>query len=86
MLVSNRVMPQIRSPAKVSTISPAACMMRACEEAEGWLAVGPRRDQPAPHMPDGRRGQEPVHQVAALPFERNGRHVQSDVLVQEADH
>jgi hypothetical protein len=38
-----------------------------------------------PLEPDGRRGQEPVSQVAALPFERNGRHGQPDVLGQEAD-
>jgi hypothetical protein len=30
MLVSNRAMAQIRSPAKVSTSSPAACRIGAC--------------------------------------------------------
>ena len=89
MLVSNRVIAQIRSPARVRTSSPIACRIRGLRvadvDAEGGLAVGPRRDQPGPLEPDGRRGQEPVRQVAALVFQRNGRHGQPDVLGQEAD-
>jgi hypothetical protein len=83
-LLSNRVIAQIRAPAKVSTSSPTAWRTWACEfaevDTESRLTIGPSWDQPPPWTNrQSHRSQELARPVTPMPLERQGRHGQPNV-------